>query len=75
VGFHEPVDLACDSALEAAFDLTGAFPFAGAPGGVGLSGLVDSQAAERDGVEGAVELPVAGTVEPVAGDGRAGLSA
>ena len=66
---EEPVEIACDVALEAAPDLSGGFAFFGASVGVSLGGWVVSEAADCDGVEGPVELAVAVTRESPVGSG------
>jgi hypothetical protein len=65
--FEEFVDAAGDVSFEAASDLSGGFAFGEAAGGVGLGFGVAAEPAEGDGVEGAVELTVAASVESVAG--------
>ena len=71
VGVHEAEDLPGDGSLEAAFDLAGGFALGLPSGCVGLGGLVDAEPAQGNGVQGPVELAVAGAVEPVASHGAA----
>ena len=67
-GVHESVDLSSDGSFQAAFDVAGTLAVMGPAGGVGLGGFMDPESAEGDGVKGAVELAVAGSVQSVAGD-------
>ena len=60
-------ELAGDVALEAAPDLAVGSSFASPPVGVGAGCGVGAEPGERDGVEGPVELAVAGSVEAVFG--------
>src|SRR5947199_8629396 len=74
------VELAGDASLEAAADFAWCFPLGGAPGDVGAGAGAAADPADRDGVDGAVECPVAAAVEPVpdgaaaAGRDRAGAA-
>jgi hypothetical protein len=70
-GLEQAEEVAGDVALEAAFDFARRLAFGRAPGRVGACGGVVLQAGEDDGVQRAVEVAVAGAVEPVA-DGLAG---
>src|SRR5688500_13394337 len=69
--FEVSVELTSDVALEAALDLAVGSAFGVASFGVGAGGGVVAEAAEGDDMQRAVELSVAGTVEPVA-DGLPG---
>src|SRR3974377_2228172 len=60
-----PVELAGDVALEAAADLPGGLSLGGAPGDVGAGPGAAAHPDQRDGVDGAVQGPVAAAVEPV----------
>ncbi len=78
VGGECAVELAGDVALEAPADFAGAHAFGGAPGDVGAGLGAAAHAGQGDGVQGPVQRPVAGAVEPVpdgaaaAGGQRAG---
>src|SRR5690242_3707474 len=61
------VELAGDVALEASFDLAVGLALGSAAFGVGAGVGIVAQPGQRDGVQGAVELAVAGPVEAVAG--------
>ena len=65
--FEEFVDAAGDVSFEAASDLSGGLAFGESSGGVGLGFGVAAESAEGDGVQGAVELTVATSVESMAG--------
>jgi len=65
--FEELVDAAGDVLFEAAADLPAGRAFSEAAGGVSPGFGMAAESAERDGVEGPVQLTVVATVEPVAG--------
>src|SRR4051812_34224625 len=65
-GFEDAEQAAGEVALEAALDLAWGFALGEAPRGVGAGGGVVLEAGERDGMQRAVELAVAGAVESVA---------
>ena len=67
IALQQPVQLAGDDTPQAPFGVTAALTFGGAAGDVGAGVGVDPQAHQQDGVQRAVELPVATAVEPVAG--------
>ena len=81
---HRPgelsVELAGDVALEAAADFRWGLSLGGAPGDVGAGAGAAAHPDQRDGVDGAVQRPVAAAVEPVpdglaaAGRERAGAA-
>ena len=64
--FEEPVDAACDVALEAADGFSFGFAFCEGVGHVFLGGLVMGEADHGDAPEGVVGLAVAAAVEAAA---------
>ena len=76
---ERPVEFPGDVPLEAAADFPGGLSFGGAPGDVGAGAGAAAHPGQRDGVDGAVQRPVAATVEPVpdglAAAGRDGAGA
>src|SRR3954453_19167613 len=65
-GFEDAEQAAGEVALEAALDLAWGLALGEAAGGVGAGGGVVLETGERDGVQRAVELAVAGAVEAIA---------
>ena len=70
--FHDAVDLSCDRALEASFDLAGRLSLEGSPGGIGLGRFMDPETRERDRMKSPVELAITTAAEAESGDGSAG---
>jgi hypothetical protein len=74
---HRPgelaVELAGDVSLETAADFSWGLALGGAPGDVGAGPCASAYPGQRDGVDGAVQGPVAAAVEPVP-DGLAALA-
>ena len=70
--FEEAVEVAGDVALEAAAGFAWCLAFGDAAGDVGAGGFVAAGAGDDDGVQGAVQSPVAAPAEPVAGLDLAG---
>jgi hypothetical protein len=74
-----PVEFAGNVSLEAAADFPGGLSLGGAPGDVGAGAGAAADPGDRDGVDGAVQRPVAAAVEPVpdgaAAAGRDGAGA
>jgi hypothetical protein len=73
--FELTVEASGDVALEAAADPAVGFAFGAATFDVVAGSLVMHGSGEGDDVQGAVELPVAGSVEPVPADVRARTTA
>jgi hypothetical protein len=71
VAFQESEQLAGDDAPEAALGVAPALAFGGAAGQVGAGVGIGAQAHQQDGVQGAVELAVAASVDSL---GRLGVS-
>ena len=63
VAFQQPVQLASEVAPEAPLGVAGALALGGAAGHVGAGVGIDPQAHQQDGVQRAVELPVAAAVD------------
>src|SRR6266516_7473897 len=59
-----PVELAGDVALESSADFPGGLSLGGAPGDVGAGAGAAAHPDQRDGVDSAVQRPVADPVEP-----------
>jgi hypothetical protein len=72
LGLELPVDLASDVADQAAPDLPVGLALGAAAGDIGAGSRVMAPASEHDGVQRAVELPVAGPVDSL---GRLGCQA
>jgi hypothetical protein len=60
-----PVEFAGNVSLEAAADFPGGLSLGGAPGDVGAGAGAAAHPGDCDGVDGAVQRPVAAAVEPV----------
>ena len=65
--FEDSEGLAGDVAFEAAADFSFGFAFGGAAFDVGFGGWIMALSAEDDGVDGLVEVSIAGAVEAVSG--------
>jgi hypothetical protein len=63
VAFQQPEQLAGDDAPQAAFGVAPALALGGAAGHVGARVGIGAQPHQQDGVQGAVELPVAAAVD------------
>jgi hypothetical protein len=72
VVFEQPVQLPGDDASEASFGVAAALALDGAAGNIGAGVRIDPQAHQQDGVQRAVELPVAAAVDSL---GRLGCQA
>src|SRR5215469_5471429 len=70
--FELAVELAGDVSLEAPLDLAHGLALGGAAGDICPGGWVPAGASQHDGVQGAVELPVARSAEAVPDDAAAG---
>src|SRR5215472_5903033 len=70
--FELAVELAGDVSLEAPLDLAHGLALGGAAGDICAGGRVPADPSQHDGVQGAVELPVAGSAEAVPDDAAAG---
>src|SRR6266508_6533069 len=68
VALQQSEQLPGDDPLQAALDVSRALALGGPSGGVGAGLEVIAQADQRDGVQRLVELPVAATVQAMAGD-------